>query len=162
MQQQSLLERWQQMRFGRKLSIIFLGLVLFFGLVIASLPDRETREARERFSARVIPATQQQLAAIASGLQHGMTLTGIGYAVKSNSHNNAYYVAAAFSGPGVSNEIGVWFITGAQIAETRMILSATRKAAAFSEWPAGWEKRVRAGIADEDCRELLRYAEKHP
>ena len=120
---------------------------------------QRVQQREDTFELRVVPATTAQLDKIALGLEREFTLSSLGFAVKSSSHRNGYYVAAEFVGPGVS-DVAVWFLTGESYSEGGMVLSATYLAAEFSDWPKGWETKAEAGPGDEDCSLLRRYAER--
>ncbi len=60
---------------------------------------------------RVITATQAQLIQVKGGLEEGFTATNA-YAIKSNDFEKVYFVACNLTGPGVSEAVAVWSISG--------------------------------------------------
>jgi hypothetical protein len=86
------------------------------------------------FSSRCVAASSEQIAAIQDGVDDIAKDNYIktGYAVKSNSFENVWMVAAKIYGPGMGNGTGpgVWAISG-----SGMVLSVNGTAKSFSPLP---------------------------
>lgn len=136
---------------NRLLSRLLSGFLL--GVVLCACSNVRSDE----FSKRVMTATPQQLAKIQAGLEKGLTLHPVAYAIKSQDFANAYYIAARLQGAGV-DEYAAWCLSGNPEADSGMILSADSVAAQFSQWPKGSTTKMNAWITDPDCSGLLDYA----
>ncbi len=96
---------------------------------------------------RVIPASQAQINLIKGGLEEGFSISN-SYAIKSNAFKRAYFVACNLVGPGVSDAVAVWSITGDPNAPG-MILSTNNIAKEFSAYPLGSSTKANISMADE-------------
>jgi len=107
---------------------------------------------------RVIPATQTQLNQVKEGLEEGFTASNA-YAIKSNDFEKVYFVACNLSGPGVSEAVAVWSISGDSNAPG-MILCANHIAKEFSVYPLGSDTKANISMADEGTNIVEDYVRK--
>ena len=97
------------------------------------------------------------LTAIASGLDGRVTGLRNGWAVRSPSHGQMYYIAAEIVGPGLTGAVGLWASNSLQPGEG-LVLSVDGLARTFSEWPDGRETQAHTSIADAEATIAKRCA----
>lgn len=107
---------------------------------------------------RVIPATQAQLIQIKGGLEEGFTASNA-YAIKSNDFEKVYFVACNLTGPGVSEAVAVWSISGDSNAPG-MIFCANHIAKEFSVYPLGSDTEANISMADEGANIVEDFVRK--
>lgn len=89
------------------------------------------------------------------------TYAGAGYALKSPSHKNCYYVGAKIFGPGIEEGVeAVWCLTG-NPDQPGLAMSVSSMAVAFSEYPDGRNTKATAWCA-YDCPELIDFLKQLP
>jgi hypothetical protein len=108
-------------------------LVIIAGVVWAVLP---TEIDSPSLAASCEPVSDELVAAIAGGLtvQGGGSIVRA-VAVRSGSHENAWYVAAQIEGPGLEGTIGVWATN--RLDATGTLFSVDNIANEFSSWGDG-------------------------
>jgi len=107
---------------------------------------------------RVIPATEKQINHIKEGLEEGFSISNE-YAIKSNDFKKVNFVACNLNGPGVSDAVAVWAITG-DPDEPGMIVCADHTAKEFSVYPLGSKTKAEISMADEGARIVEEYLRK--
>ena len=113
-------------------------------------------------TSKVEPASQQQLVLIKEVQIPGNHIQMRGYAVKSSSHRNAYYVSTKIYGPGIDEGVTcVWFISGDK-SSPGLIHSADHFAHEFTpDIPFSRDTKAAASMRDKEARAVKAYAEKN-
>lgn len=142
-------------------AVLFLGGVTL--LLALSSTDSGSTGDRTQFepattstSTECLSVSSDRIDAIASGLREGR-ISG-GQAVRSNAHEELYYVATRFYGPGADGEPLIFAVTDLE-GPGGLILAVDEVAAELTDWPHGADTDARTSYSDdgaqsaEDCLE---------
>jgi hypothetical protein len=162
-------------KFNRNLILALVAILMLVGISVLSrtpsaspqAPQAIQRTAATRQRSTPTAATIDcQLAgkALLTSIATGLTVSGggdliQGWTVRSTDHQNAYYVAAQITGPGISSPIaGIWATN--RLDGTGLILSVDAFAKEFSDWADGGLTDAALSIADEGADRVRQCARK--
>jgi hypothetical protein len=138
---------------------LFLALVLI--LLIGCSGAAPARPQNPQSSSRCVPASVAQMNAIRTGVKHIDPKNNVksGWAVKSKSFDNVWFVAAKVYEAGMENgsDPGVWAISGSQ-ANPGMSFSVNGYAQSLSSWPDASMARAGTTMADDGAEDALSCA----
>lgn len=145
---------------ARRTSWWALGLILVVGIGVVASMDTGTAPAASGAAANV--ACETVPTELAATIASTLTVEGGGglgrtAAVRSGAHQDAYFVAAEITGPGMDGTQGVWFKTGA-LGEPGMIFSVDNVAKEFSQLGDASRTVAQATMGDagaSEARECL-------
>ena len=141
----------------RRLLLLALVPVLLIGC--SSSPP--VRPQNPQSSSRCVPASVAQMNAVRTGVKHVDPKNDVksGWAVKSKSFDNVWFVATKVYGAGMENgsDPGVWAISGSQ-AKPGMTISVNGNAKSFSSWPDASTTRAGTTLADDGAEDALSCA----
>ncbi len=114
--------------------------------------------ATETKSSRCVPATDEQMDAIRTGMDslHPLNTVKSGWAVKSNDYENVWFVAAKIYGDGMEDGAGpgLWAMGGTP-SEPNGIFSVDGFALEFSTWADGPKSDFAISTFDDGAQEAL-------
>lgn len=100
-------------------------------------------------TAECLSVPSERIDAIESGLRQGR-LSG-GQAVRSDAHENLYYIATRFYGPGADGEPLI-FATNNLNGSGGLVLAVDEVAAEITDWPHGASTDARTAYSDEGAQ----------
>ena len=142
-----------------KRRLLLLALVTV--LVIGCSGAAPAQPQNPQVSSRCVPASAAQMNAIRKGVKHVDPKNDVksGWAVKSKSFDNVWFVAAKVYGAGMENgsDPGVWAIYGSQ-AKPSLTFSVNGHAKSFSSWPDASTTNVGTTMAIDGAEDALSCA----
>jgi len=141
----------------RRLLLLALVPVLLIGC--SGAPP--ARPQNPQSSSRCVPASVAQMNAIRTGVKHVDPKNAVksGWAVKSKSFDNVWFVAAKVYGASMENgsDPGVWAIYGSQ-AKPGTAFSVNGYAKSFSSWPDASTARAGTTMSGDGAEDALSCA----
>jgi len=146
------------------LTYIATGFVLIAGyFVVGSLfNDNSGTLSKTSNSRQEQTASQEQTSIAREVINKDLHIVGKVYAVKSEHHSNAFYVAAKVAGPGIETGVAcLWLMSGTKTSP-KLIINANGGAKNFSPGlPWGPNTKAKASFTDKEAGALVRWVENN-